>query len=246
MTDAATAQRHRLAFLAEAWHLAWPYFKGEDRWPGRILLASVIALTLASVGIDVLLNSWRGEFYNAIQEYDVPKFWQQLGVFCLLAGLYVVDVLAAAYLTRMLQIRWRRWLTDRFLARWLAHRTYWHVARAPDAPDNPDQRIAEDLRLFVGQDGTGSASGILDLGLGLMRAVSFPPTWSGWPCSTPASALGLPTWSGGRWLAWSSRSSTARPTSASRWRASARTWKVSPCSAVRRRRTKACAAASIA
>jgi len=190
MTESVAAnQRHRLAFLAEAWHLAWPYFKGEDRWAGRILLVLVIALTLGQVGLDVLLNTWRGEFYNAIQDYDVPKFWLQLGVFCLLAGLYVVDVVAAAFLTRWLQIRWRRWLTDRFLARWLAGRTYWHVARAPDAPDNPDQRIAEDLRLFVGQDGTG----ILELGLGLMRAVvslvSFVIIL--WTLSGPAELLGV-------------------------------------------------------
>src|SRR5215813_6096896 len=102
MADAAP--RHRLRFLAEAWHLAWPYYAtSEDRWPGLLLLGTVIALTLGSVGIDVLLNTWRGEFYNAIQNYDLPKFWWQLGVFCVLAGLYVVDVVAAAYLTRMLQ-----------------------------------------------------------------------------------------------------------------------------------------------
>lgn len=170
MTD-APAPRHRLAFLAEAWSLAWPYFKGEDRWSGRILLAAVIALTLSQVGLDVLLNTWRGEFYNAIQNYDWPSFWWQMGVFCVLAGIYVINAVAAAYLTRMLQIRWRRWLTDRFLARWLANRTYWRVALAPDAPDNPDQRIAEDLRMFVGQDGSTGGGGILDLGLGLMRAI---------------------------------------------------------------------------
>ena len=183
---AVAAPRSRLAFLAEAWHLAWPYYAmSEDRWPGRLLLGAVIALTLGSVGIDVLLNTWRGEFYNAIQNYDWPNFWWQMGVFCLLAGIYVIDVVVAAYLTRMLQIRWRRWLTDRFLARWLANRTYWRVALAPNAPDNPDQRIADDLRLYV--------ENFLDLGLGLMRAVvslvSFVVIL--WTLSGPIELMGI-------------------------------------------------------
>lgn len=161
MTDAPP--RHRLAFLAEAWHLAWPYFKGEDRWPGRILLALVVGLTLGQVALTVALNYWRNNFYNALQEYDWSAFWLQMGVFCVLAGIYVLVAVSAAYLQRMLQIRWRRWLTDRFLARWLANRTYWRVAQAPDAPDNPDQRIADDLRLYVEQ--------FLDLFLGLLNAV---------------------------------------------------------------------------
>ena len=161
MSDATP--RHRLAFLAEAWQLAWPYFNGEDRWVGRLLLATVIGLTLGQVGLDVLLNYWRNTFYNAIQEYDLPKFWWQMGVFCVLVTIYVAAYQAASYLTRMLQIRWRRWLTDRMLARWMAHRTYWRVALAPDAPDNPDQRVAEDLRLYTEQ--------FLELGIGLLRAV---------------------------------------------------------------------------
>jgi putative ATP-binding cassette transporter len=163
MTDAPAAQRHRLTFLAEAWHLAWPYFKGEDRWPGRILLALVIALTLGQVALTVVLNYWRNDFYNALQNYDLPAFWWQMGVFCVIATIYVVVAVTEAYLQRWLTIRWRRWLTDRFLERWLANRTYWRVAQAPDAPDNPDQRVAEDLRLYVEQ--------FLDLFLGLLNAV---------------------------------------------------------------------------
>src|ERR1041385_3657808 len=93
--------RHRLAFLAEAWRLAWPdYSPSADRWIGRLLLGLVIGLTLGQVWIDVLLNTWRGEFYNAIQEYDLPNFWLQMGVFSGLVTIYIVDVVGAAYLTR--------------------------------------------------------------------------------------------------------------------------------------------------
>jgi vitamin B12/bleomycin/antimicrobial peptide transport system ATP-binding/permease protein len=163
MTDAAAAPRHRFTFLKEAGRLAWPYFMGEDRWAGRILLVLVIGLTLGQVALTVVLNYWRNDFYNALQEYNLPAFWLQMGVFSVIASIYVIVAVTEAYLQRWLTIRWRRWLTDRFLERWLADRTYWRVAMAPDAPDNPDQRIAEDLRLYVEQ--------FLDLFLGLLNAV---------------------------------------------------------------------------
>ena len=157
------ANGSRTSFLAEAWRLALPYFKGEDKWRGRLLLAAVVGLDLSIVAIDVRLNFWRNDFYNAIQKYEVDEFWWQMGVFCLLAALFIACAVYQLYLTQMLQIRWRRWLTDRFMARWLARRTYWQLGRATEAPDNPDQRIAEDLRMYVEQT--------MRLTIGLLNAV---------------------------------------------------------------------------
>ena len=135
--------------LAAVWRLAIPYFNSEDRWAGRGLLAAVIALELGYVAITVLVNRWNSNFFNALQDRDLASFTYLLGYFAILATMAVIVQVDQLYLNQWLRIRWRRWLTDKFLARWLAHRTSWHVARAPDAPDNPDQRIAEDLRLFV-------------------------------------------------------------------------------------------------
>lgn len=157
------ANGSRTSFLAEAWRLALPYFSGEDKWRGRGLLAAVVVLDLTLVAIDVRLNYWRNDFYNALQHYNEPEFWRLLGVFTVLATIFVVCAVYQVYLTQMLTIHWRRWLTDRFMARWLAHRTYWRLAQGPDAPDNPDQRIAEDLRMFVEQT--------LQLSIGLLNAV---------------------------------------------------------------------------
>jgi vitamin B12/bleomycin/antimicrobial peptide transport system ATP-binding/permease protein len=163
MVDVPAAPRRRFAFLADAWHLAWPYFMGEDRARGRLLLGAVLVLDLSIVAVDVRLNFWRNDFYNSIQKYDQSEFWWQLGIFCILAAIFIACAVYQLYLTQMLQIRWRRWLTDTFMARWLARRTYWQLSIGSETPDNPDQRIAEDLRMYVEQT--------LRLSIGLLNAV---------------------------------------------------------------------------
>ena len=101
------------ALLRDAWTLIRPYWFSEDRWAGRGLLAAVIALALFTVFINVLLSNWYNAFYNAIQEKDFPAFWNLLIRFSWLALLYIIAAVYQIYLNQMLQIRWRRWLTER-------------------------------------------------------------------------------------------------------------------------------------
>ena len=75
--------------FASIWRLATPYFRGEDRWPGRILLAAVIAIELGIVSINVGLNWWNARFYNAVQDRDWTGFVHELLVFCMLAAGYI-------------------------------------------------------------------------------------------------------------------------------------------------------------
>ena len=98
-----------LATLATVWRIASPYFRSEDRWRGRILLAAVIAIELSIVGITVLINEWNNRFYNALQNRDWHAFIYQLGYFCVLATAYIVLAVYQLYLNQWLQIRWRRW-----------------------------------------------------------------------------------------------------------------------------------------
>ncbi len=149
--------------LRDAWRLAKPYWVSQERWVAWVLLAVVVALNLAQVGLSVLFNYWRNAFYNALQNYDETSFVHQLAVFCGLAVLWVVSGVYQTYFTQMLQIRWRRWLTDRYLQRWLDHRAYYRLQLTAGPTDNPDQRIAEDLRDFT----TFS----LNLSLGLLSSV---------------------------------------------------------------------------
>ena len=148
--------------VRDAWRLAKPYWVSEEKWPARGLLLAVVALNLGNVYISVRLNEWNNAFYNALQKLDGGEFFRQLGVFCILAALFIVMAVYALYLSQMLQIRWRRWLTRRYLGAWLADRAYYQL-ELQSATDNPDQRISEDLNQFT--------SYVLTLSLGLLTSV---------------------------------------------------------------------------
>jgi len=153
----------RSGFWRDFWTLFKPYWFSEERMTARLLLVAIIALTLASVYMDVQFNTWYNLFYNTMQDKNRSEFFHQMLRFCVLAGIYIVIYVYATYLNQMLQIRWRRWLTERYLSEWFADRTYYRMQLSASQTDNPDQRIAEDLKLFV--DST------LSLSLGLLNAV---------------------------------------------------------------------------
>ena len=145
------------------WRLAAPYFYSEDRWPGRILLAAVIAVELSLVGITVLLTYWQNSFYNALQGRDWDVFVYQLAYFCVLATAATVLNVYKLYLNQWLQIRWRRWMTKQYLNNWLDDATHYRMQLLGDTADNPDQRISEDIRMFIERT--------LTIGAGLMSAI---------------------------------------------------------------------------
>ncbi|ODA67191.1 Vitamin B12 transport ATP-binding protein BacA [Methyloligella halotolerans] len=143
--------------------IALPYFKGEDRWAGRILLSVVVALQLFQVFLSVQFNTWYRNFYNALETKDWDTFIYQLGVFTALATFFIVAAVYELYLRQWLQIRWRAWLTDKYMARWLEAGTHYRMRLRGDQIDNPDQRIAEDVRSFVVTT--------ISIGLGLLSSV---------------------------------------------------------------------------
>ena len=152
-----------LSTLALIWRLARPYFVSEDRWAGRILLGAVIALELLIVAINVMLNQWNNRFYNALQERNWDNFVWELLFFCALAAAFIVLAVYKLYLNQWLQIRWRRWMTRQYLDRWLANANHYRMQLLGDAADNPDQRISEDIILFIDRT--------LTLTVGLLSAI---------------------------------------------------------------------------
>lgn len=150
-------------FLRAAWDLAWPYWSGKEKWSARALLASVIVLNLSAVWLNVRLNIWNNDFYNALQNYDWGKFWWQFAIFGAIAVALIIVQVYSLYLRQILQIRWRRWMTDRFLGRWLGDQAYYRMQLDQSATDNPDQRISDDLERFT--------SITLTLSLGLMNSI---------------------------------------------------------------------------
>jgi putative ATP-binding cassette transporter len=152
-----------LATLATVWRIASPYFRSEDKWAARGLLAAVIALELSSVAVDVLINQWNNRFYNALQDKDWDRFVWELGVFCLIVTPAVVLSVYQLYLNQWLQIRWRNWMTRHYLGEWLEGPNHYRMQLQGDAADNPDQRIADDVKLFIDRT--------MDIGLGLLNAI---------------------------------------------------------------------------
>jgi len=137
-------------FLRQAWDLAWPYWKSEEKWSAIGLLVAVVVLNLITVGLNVRFNTWYNDFYNTLQEYDWAQVWRQLAIFGVLAFLFIVVAVYSLYLRQILHIRWRRWLTDRFLRNWLGNQSYYRLQlNQVTTPDNPDQRISDDLDRFA-------------------------------------------------------------------------------------------------
>ncbi|MCO7038328.1 ABC transporter ATP-binding protein/permease [Pseudomonas carnis] len=149
-------------FFRRTWAMITPYWRSEEKGRAWLLLAAVIGLSLFSVAISVWINHWYKDFYNALEKKDTAAFWQLIGYFGGIAAVAILGAVYRLYLTQMLTIRWRAWLTEKHFSRWLAHKNYYQLEQG-GYTDNPDQRISEDLNNFT--------SGTLSLGLGLLRNV---------------------------------------------------------------------------
>jgi len=126
-----------------------PYWSSEDRWAARGLLLGVVLLTLGMVYLTVLLNQWNNAFYSALQDKNLAAFRGQLFRVTYLITIFIFLAVYQVYLNQMLEIRWRRWLTDRYLRAWLADGAYYRMQLQASETDNPDQRIAEDVHLLA-------------------------------------------------------------------------------------------------
>ncbi|QDL56854.1 ABC transporter ATP-binding protein/permease [Rhodoferax aquaticus] len=154
------------------WALTQPYFVSDEKWRARGLLLAIVALNLAMVYMAVLFNDWNKLFYDALQDKNASVFWTQLGRFTYLAFAFIVIAVYKFYLTQMLELRWRTWMTGHYLTRWLSHHAFYQLELARFAvpghadhanPDNPDQRIQEDINQFT--------SYTISLSMGLLNAV---------------------------------------------------------------------------
>ncbi len=177
-----------VATLATIWRLAAPYYRSEDRWAGRLLLGAVVAIELSLVAIQVILNEWYNRFYNTLQDRNFSAFVSAILFFCVIAAIYTVLAVYQNYLNLWLQIRWRRWMTQTYLRQWLNTANHYRMQLLGDAADNPDQRIAEDLQMFVQSTlliGTGLLNACVTLG-------SFVVILWSLSAAAPVHLFGLP------------------------------------------------------
>jgi putative ATP-binding cassette transporter len=139
----------RLPFRKRVWSLIRPYWQSEERWMARLLLVTIIGLSLGNVYLSVLFNEWHNIFYNALQALDKTAFTRAIIRFCYLAGIFIFVNVYRTYLNQMLQIKWRRWMTVQYLSHWLHKQNYYRMQLFGSGMDNPDQRMAEDIAQFI-------------------------------------------------------------------------------------------------
>jgi len=181
----------QLDVVQQITRIADRYFNATDRaqariWPFRpftatergIAVAMVVFLVLINqlqVGIMVRLSFFNRDWFNALQNKDAAAFWQQLlFVFTPWAFTYVASLVVEFFTTSMLVIRWRRWLTDHLISRWLAGHTHYRISLTGTQADNPDQRIQEDVYRFIdgGSDGATTSYGLFNYSIVLISTLS--------------------------------------------------------------------------
>jgi putative ATP-binding cassette transporter len=150
--------------LREVVRIAAPYFRSRERWNAAGLFICIILAQLALVGAAVAENYWRNAFFQTLQDKDWSGFLVQFGVFSVIGVVFVLATVYQRYLIQWLTIRWRRWLTTRYLGKWLDGPVHYAAGLASGPIDNPDQRIADDIRQFI--------DGVISLTVGLIGAIA--------------------------------------------------------------------------
>ncbi|MDR2092007.1 MAG: ABC transporter ATP-binding protein/permease [Azoarcus sp.] len=135
-------------WFVRAWRLILPYWVSEDRWRGRGLLAIIIGIDLAQTYFSVRLSYWHRNYWDALESHNVGAFWNLLWVYIFIMCFWSVFATMRIWFFQALEMRWRAWLTDVFLHRWLDEKVWYRIARSGSV-DNPDQRIGEDLQMMA-------------------------------------------------------------------------------------------------
>ena len=137
-------------FIVGLFHLITPYWNSEEKKSARLYLAGIITLTIAAVYMTLLLNEWFNSFYSALQNYDSGAVYSGLLRFTGLAFAHIAFAVYSYYLQQRLALRWRKWMTKNYLAKWTGQQMYYRLEMfSQGTADNPDQRISEDINLFT-------------------------------------------------------------------------------------------------
>ncbi len=155
----------------------WPFrpFTALERRIAVAMIVFLVVINQAEVAIVVRLNFFNRAWFDSIQARDAAAFWQQLMlVFTPYAFIYVAMAVIEFFVQSMLVVRWRTWLTDHFVSRWLASHNHYRISLFAGQTDNPDQRISEDIFRFIngGSDGSNTAYGLYDFSILLIYTIT--------------------------------------------------------------------------
>ena len=147
---ANAAPRLNLRFVRRTLRLARPYWGSDEKTKARGLLLILFLLLVGYTWFAVLFNQQSGEFTSALAARNAHRFWRSIRVFFTLLVIGVPIDAYYYYVRNTLALHWRRWLTNRYLNRYFAHRAFYHLVTKTEI-DNPDQRIADDIYSFTQQ-----------------------------------------------------------------------------------------------
>ena len=139
------------SFSRKTWRLLYPFWFSEEKYWAWGLTVSILTGLGIYVYISVRLNYWSREFYDTFSTLDINEFYHLLGEFAVLASIAIFVFTFKSYLVRLLEIRWRRWLTQKYTNMWLNHHAYYGLQLDGAGTDNPDQRIQQDIYMFTAQ-----------------------------------------------------------------------------------------------
>ncbi len=153
-------ERFNLSVVKRFWAIAKSYWSSEEKWQARGLLLLVVLMSLGYTGLSVLLNNKRGALISALSAHDEARFWQTILVFTATLVVYAPLFAGYVYLRDRLGLEWRRWLTNRFIERYFENRAFYNLSHTDADIDNPDQRIAEDVKSFTQESLTLLLAGV--------------------------------------------------------------------------------------
>jgi putative ATP-binding cassette transporter len=227
--------RDHYGFIRRFVLFALPFWSAEHKWMNRGRLALIAALTVVQVAVQAGLNSWSARLYNAVEARQLDTFLEQIVTFVLLLLASVIVFAISLYVKRRLQFAWRVWLTKTTLSVWMAEGRHYQLGLIAGDHDNPDGRIAEDIRVTtesavdLGHASTCcGGSPVSSMWKSAGRSFPYPASWSSSPLPILRSA---PAWLYGRGFPWSAPPICGRrwkPISVSAWRVPGSIRKASP------------------
>ena len=134
-------------FFGDFLRLAGPWWTGPERWTAITLTIGLLALVVAQVLLAIRLNLWLADFFNALERRSFDRFLNQAGILLLIVAGTMMANAAHLVVKRRIQLRWRQFVTERVTRFWMDAARHYQVAIMPGDHDNPDGRIAEDIRI---------------------------------------------------------------------------------------------------
>ncbi|MEO1070441.1 MAG: SbmA/BacA-like family transporter, partial [Cyanobacteria bacterium J06638_6] len=144
-------ERFNLTGFRRFWAIAKTYWLGDEKWKAGGLLLLIAVFLLGYTGLSVVLNNKRGVLISALSARDEARFWETVLVFIGVLVAYAPLLAGYDYLQKRLGLEWRRWLTGRFVGDYFGDRAFYNIQQFQPNIDNPDQRIAEDVKNFTQQ-----------------------------------------------------------------------------------------------